>query len=119
MRALSAVTGVLLVAWACASGGGGVSGGQRPAPTGPLGMSRVFRCAVDLLQGEGWAVSQRSEGSTLWARLYLSQDWVDVLVGQDDSGTVDVELRDPSPVPRPNFQAWAGQTRQRIVSRCM
>ena len=116
MRALSVVTALTLVA--CASGGGS-SGGQRPAPTGPVGMSRVFRCAVDLLQGDGWAVDQRGEGSTLWARLYLAQDWVVVVVGQDDSGAVQVELQSPQPIPRPGFESWADQTRQRIVKRCM
>ena len=119
MRALSVVVGAALLA--CASSGGGSGGSQRPrpAPTGPLGMSRVFRCAVDLLQGDGWSVDQRGEGSTLWARLYLAQDWVDVLVAEDDTGAVEVGLRDPSPVPRPDFQDWADGTRQRIVKRCM
>ena len=123
MRAVSVVAGLMLVACATAGGAaggrGGAGGSQRPAPTGPIGMSQVFRCAVNLLEADGWTVSQRGEGSTLWARLYLAQDWADLLVAQDDSGAVEVGLRDPSPVPRGDFQGWADRTRQRIVKRCM
>ena len=123
MRAVSVVAGLMLVACATAGGGAGGTGGRggslRPTPTGPLGMSQVFRCALDLMEGDGWTVDQRSEGSTLWARLYLMQDWADLLVAEDDTGAVEVGLRDPSPVPRPDFQDWADRTRQRIVKRCM
>ena len=122
MHALRAIASIVLATAACASAGSGGGGGdasQRPAPTGPIGMSRGYRCAVNLLEGEGWAVDQSGEGTTLWARLYLAQDWVDVLVAEDDTGAVEVGLRDPSPVPRPDFQDWADRARQRIVKRCM